>query len=181
MKKMKRSNPLKIWTPRYRFPLFLLHPIYAIKTRWHDLKNFLHRGTYGYSYSDAWNWYTWWSTVGAEALRYMANHGCGYPGAEPWDTPDKWRAYLLNLADRLQWSAESLESFPYDEEKRNQYYSQMQEIREQKYRNNLPLTEEEEEIKELYWKRVDEIFYEDTMKREEIFSEIGRNLGRLWD
>lgn len=180
MKKNHKKNPLNPWVPRYRFPIFLQHPIDAIRSRLRDIKNFLHRGQYGYCCADAWNWYTWWTTAGAEALRYMANHGCAYPKAEPWDTPDKWRAYLLDLADRLQWSSDSINYFPYDET-RNEYYTQMEEIRKKKYRNNLPLTDEEERIKELYWNRVDELRVEDIKKREELFTEIGRNLGFLWD
>lgn len=179
--KTKRENPLRIWSPRYRFPIFLWHPLYAIKTRWRDLKNFLHRGQYGYAYSDVWNWNTWWSTVGAEALRYLANHGCGYPGMEPWDTEDKWKAYLLDMADKLQWCGDSIDRYPYDNEERNQYAKQMEEIRVLKYRKDLPLTPEEETVKNLYWERVDEIWNEDVKKREEIFAEIGRNFGRFWD
>ena len=178
--KKKRNNPLSVWPGYCSFSYFLRCPFHTLKELWIGLQNFIHRGRYGFGYCDVWEWSSWWTTVGAEALRYLAKHGYGYPGYKPWETPDEWHAYLLDLADKLQWCGQSCDN-PYDNPDRNEYYAQMTEIRQKKYRNNLPLTNEEEEIKEKYWKRAEEIEQEDNLKREQIFTEIGKHLGRFWD
>ena len=137
----KGKNDLRISMLSYRKSYYFRHPIRFIRDIYWGIRNFIHRGRYGYSYTDAWNWFNWWPVAGAEALRYMAENGCAYPGCEPWETPEKWKAYLLDLADRLEWCAKSQDD---------------------------GFVNEEEERKR------DE-------KCQQIFAEIGKNLGRFWD
>lgn len=118
----KRKNPLSLWSFSYRKTYYLSHPWKWFHNIYSNIRNFIHRGRYGFAYVDAWNFCDWWAMVGAEALRYMRDHGCGYPGFDQWDTPEKWKAYLTEMADNLQWSAASVDPL-YDtlNKTRNQY------------------------------------------------------------
>ena len=186
---MKKKNKLSLWTFACRKKYYLTHPHRFIKAVYWNIRNFWHRGRYGYAYSDVWEWYTWWTTVGAEALRYMAEHGSGYPGTGEWDTPEKWHDYLNSMADKLEWSAQSCECGNHEEE--NEYHKMHDEILERKMEcgmgkngigfSRVNSTPEEEDIIKRYWAREEELMKQDDVTREQIFTEIGRNLGRFWD
>ena len=118
----KKENKLELMYLPYRGSYYLKHPLKFIREIYWNIRNFIHRGRYGYSYPDVWNWLFWWPTAGAEALRQLAEYGCGYPGHEPWETPEKWKAYLLDTADKLEWcvrSAEEPEGYGREEERAN--------------------------------------------------------------
>lgn len=135
----KKKNELSVMYLSFRKIYYLKHPLKFLREIYWNIRNFIHRGKYGYGYVDVWNWSNWWPAVGAEALRYMAEHGSGYPGREPWETPEKWRAYLLDTADKLEWCVKSIDDFDAEDPEG------------------------------------------DERKRMEIFTEIGKNLGRFWD
>lgn len=107
----KKKNELSVMYLSFRKIYYLKHPLKFFWEIYWNIRNFIHRGKYGYSYIDAWNWFYWWPTAGAEALRYIAEHGCGYPGHEPWETPEKWKAYLFDLADRMDACVKSIDNF----------------------------------------------------------------------
>ena len=83
-------NKLSVWTYSYRKSYYLTHPKILFHDIYWNFRNWWHRGKYGFGYVDAWNFNNWWVEVGASALRYIADHGDGYPGVEPWDTCNKW-------------------------------------------------------------------------------------------
>lgn len=184
---MKKKNKLSLWTFAYRKKYYLTHPHRFIKAVYWNIRNFWHRGRYGYAYSDIWGWYYWWATAGAEALRYMAEKGSGYPGNDKWDTPEKWHDYLIEMADKLEWSAQSCNLG--NHEKENEYYKMYDEIIERRIasgrdEHGIPkykTTPEEEDILKRYFDREEELTAQDDAEREMIFAEIGRNLGRFWD
>lgn len=120
-------------------------------------------------------------------MRYLAEHGQGYPGVEPFEEPEKWANHLKETADKLEWLAKRL---VYDDED-NEYAEEFHKLMsknwvEEKdengtsvYRfNNSP---EQEEIKRLYFKRMDELNKETDEKSVKILAEIGENIGRYWD
>ena len=58
---------------------YLKHPGVLLREIRCNVRDFVHRGRYGYAATDVWEWYTWWTNVGAESLRYLAEHACGFP------------------------------------------------------------------------------------------------------
>ena len=163
------------------------YPIKYFREVYWNIRNFLHRGKYGFGYDDVWNWSTWWLQVGADSMRYLAEHGSGYPGIEPFEEPEKWTDHLKETADKMEWVAKRL---VYDDED-NEYAEEFHKLIgmnwvEEKdengnsvYRfNNSP---EQEEIKRKYFKRMDELNKETDEKCVEILSDIGKNIGRYWD
>ena len=184
-----KKNKLSVWTYPCRKRYYLTHPW----KWWHDtywnFRNWWHRGRYGFAYVDVWEWSNWWVQVGAAAMRYLAEHGHGYPGCEPWETPEKWRDHLLQTADKLDWCADSQDAL-YLEDK-NEYSEQMDEIAlrasktekdaEGMWHHWTELSGEEKEIRDKYFARFNELEEEYDKKRAEILKEIGEILPRYWD
>lgn len=183
-----KKNKLSVWSTPYRKSYYWTHPWKWIHCIYWNIRNFIHRGQYGYAYVDVWNWYFWWMTVGAEGLRYLADHGQSYPGNDKWDTPEKWHDYLTALADKMQWCADSFDIAGHQE---NEYYQMHEEIIRNRmerakdddgyFCTRVNATPEEEDILKRYYKREEELVKDDDVKRNEIFREIGENLGRFWD
>jgi hypothetical protein len=182
-----KKNELSLWTLRYRKRYYLLHP-WALFYDWYwNFRNFIHRGKYGFAYVDAWNWYYWWPKVGAECLRFLAEHGLGYPGYEPWGTPGQWKKYLEETARSLEWAIESCDTDTHN----NEYNYIMEDIQKRclitktnedgSITTKWEITPEEQEIKDKFWNREKELIEQDSKERERIFSEIGKNLPRFWD
>ena len=178
-----------MWTFPYRKSYYLTHPW----KWWHDfywsIRNFIHRGRYGFAYSDVWNWYWWWATAGAEALRYLAKHHKGYPAYKPWETPEKWTEYLNDLADKLDWCVEANE-LGYHEDL-NPFEAARKAVLARctvhgkdengYYFTRLETTPEDEDVLNMWRSMEEDLTQEDIKKTAEIFTEIGRNLGRFWD
>ena len=153
------------------------------------MRNFWHRGHFGYAYVDVWNFCDWYPRVGAEALRYLARHNSGYPGHKPWGTMEEWREYLEYLACRLERCANS-SNLDFGED-RNEYKNALDEIME-KRREVIhhedgsvtvkhELTPEEEEIRKKYWEREHELRTADAEYTKETFKWIGEDLYHFWD
>lgn len=186
---MKKMNTLSLWSFPYRKRYYLIHPWKWWKDLYWNIRNFIHRGKYGYAYVDVWNFCDWYPRVGAEAIRYLAHHNSGYPGIKPWDTPEKWREYLEYLANRLQRCADSQDILFGAE--RNEYEDELDEImkrREKRTENedgsitiSHILTPEEEEIRKKYWKRKEEIYAADQQYIADTYRMLADDLGRLWD
>ena len=51
---------------------------------------------------DTWNFDIYLVKIIIRGLRQLADHLTGYPGYEPFDTEEKWRSYLLSLADKFE-------------------------------------------------------------------------------
>lgn len=165
---MKR-NPLSVWTFSYRKSYYLTHPWKFFNDIYWNCRNFWHRGRYGYAYTDVWNFCDWYPRVAAEALRYMAKHGSGYPGVAPWETPEKWRDHLEYLANQLQRCSDS-QSFSWGRE-RNEYW---EEYSKDVFHANA-------ELRKNYLRREEEIAQADHQYQEEVFKFLGSNLQRYWD
>ena len=184
----RKKNELSVFSFSYKKTYYLTHPWKWWNELYWNIRNFIHRGRYGFAYVDVWEWSSWWPKVGAAALRYLAENGCGYPGVDPWDTPEKWHTHLLEIADKLDWCDESQDILYSDNE--NEYKKAMDEIRERCHREEekdsifhtwLEMTDKDEEIRNKYFEREKELYEEYNNKRTEIFKEIGQNLPRYWD
>lgn len=179
-----KKNKLSVWIFPYRKRYYLTHP-WKIASDFRDaIQNFFHRARYGYAYSDVWEWYNWWTSVGAEALRYLAKHGHGYPGYPPWETPEKWYEHLNELANNLEWCATAGEFCNHEEQ--NEYHKDWEEMQNRTRRTEDDVTWHDLDVKDKilnkkYWAREQELVQQEEDRRAEIFAELGRNLPRYWD
>lgn len=164
-----KKNPLSVWTFSYRKSYYLTHPWKWFKDLYRNIRNFWHRGHYGFAYVDVWDFCKWYPRVGAEALRYLAKHNNGYPAMEQWKTMEEWREYLEYLADRLQRCADSMD-ICFGKE-RNEYY--------EAYSKSMP--KPEKELIDKYLTREKEINDADQEYNETTWKWLGEDLGNLWD
>ena len=187
---MKRKNPISVWTFPYRPRYYITHPWKIIKDIYWNIRNFWHRGRFGYAYVDVWDFCNWYPRVAAEALRYMADHHSGYPGCPPWDTSERWEEHLRYLANQLQRCADSQDIC--FEEERNEYSEEFHEAFKNlvHHREELPNgmirtwydeTPEYLELRDKYFAREKEIAAADKQYTEEVYKFLGANLERYWD
>ena len=164
-----KKNPLSVWSLSYRKSYYLTHPWKFFKDIYWNIRNFWHRGRYGYAYIDVWDFCKWYPRVGAEALRYLAKHNNGYPAMEQWKTMEEWREYLEYLANRLQRCADSMDIRFGNE--RNEYY--------EAYSKSMP--KPEKELINKYLTREKEINDADQEYNETTWKWLAEDLGNLWD
>ena len=186
---MKKENPLTIWSFPYNKRYYLIHPWKLAKDIYWNIRNFWHRGRFGYAYVDVWNFCNWYPRVGAEALRYLALHKHGWPACKPWKTSEEWTEYLNYLANRLQRCADS-QDILFGEE-RNEYHdayeaSITKAYREEKGKDGLihshyDFTPEDDEIRKKYWERDAEIRKADHQYIIDTYKMLADDLERLWD
>lgn len=187
---MRKQNPLTVWTFPYRKSYYLTHPRKWFHDLYWNIRNFWHRGRYGYAYVDVWNFCDWYPRVAAEALRYLAENGQAYPSVKPWSTPEEWHDYLIYLSKRLERCANSLNDIGFGAD-RNEYKSELDEIMRNRrvithnndgtVTHSFPLTPEEEEIRKKYWEREKEIRNADEQYNIETYRWLAEDLSRLWD
>ena len=184
------KNPLSVWTFPYRKTYYLTHPWKWFHDLYWNVRNFWHRGRYGYAYVDAWSICDWAPRVIAEALRYMRDHGHGYPGVPPWETPEKWRDHLTYLANQFQRCADFLDG-ECDTDERNEYKDAFYEMCNRTHREykdekgnivwTSERTPEDDELRDKYFKRCAELAKVDAQYAREVFGFFGEHLGRYWD
>lgn len=81
---------------------YLTHPHKWIADIKHNIRDAYRRAKYGWTWSDVWNFYDWFLTIVPDMLHHLAENGCGYPGREPFDTPEHWHEWLHKMADLLE-------------------------------------------------------------------------------
>lgn len=185
-----KKNPLSVWTFSYRPSYYITHPWKLFKDVYWNFRNFWHRGRYGYAYVDVWNLGDWAPRVIAEAMRYLADHGHGYPGYPPWDTPERWHEFLHLFARKLQRCADFMDS-EYPDDERNEYKKAFEEMCDRTHREykdergytvwTSERTEEDNELRDKYFKRQEELMKVDRQYAREVFAFFGENLSRWWD
>lgn len=183
------SNPLSLNSFPFKKTYYLTHPWRWFHDLYWNIRNFWHRGRYGYAYVDVWEFCDWYPRVGAAALRYLAAHNSGYPATKPWETMKEWREYLEYLANRLERCANSM-NIEFGEE-RNEYKEELDAIFEKRriithnedgtVTHSHNLTPEEEEIRKKYWKREEEIRNADQEYNKKTFQWLGEDLPHIWD
>ena len=148
-----KVEPIPLYLFSYRKSYYLAHPWKFFKELWIGAKNAYHRMRYGYAYVDAWNMSQSWCEMGANMLLHIAKHGSGYPGSEPFDTPEKWHDHLCDLAAKLKILC----------------------------KNPKNLTADELDLRAKYYAREKEIWRDLQRETEETFTMIGKNLYSYWD
>ena len=187
---MKTKNPLSLWNFPYSRKYYLTHPWKLLRSIHANIHNLLHRAKYGFSYTDVWDFCTWYPQVGSEALKFLALHNDGYPGIIPWETPEEWHDYLLELAHKLERCASTIDFEAYD--KNNEYSEQFYEMSKTLHRYeidpetgfHISYTDETPEFIELrdkYFAREKELAEEYKQFRKDVGAELFENLERIWD
>ena len=183
-----KKNPLSVWTFSYRKSYYLTHPHKFLKDLYWNVRNFWHRGRYGYAYVDVWNLGEWAPKVIAEALRYLAAHHCAYPGKVPYETPEKWKEHLEYLANQFQRCADFQDVCITDE--RNEYKEEYEEMMNRVYEEStkdgmvyagFKLTDEDKKLRDKYFARCKELAEVEARYAREVFAKFGENLNIFWD
>ena len=114
-------NYNNVWHFAYGKRYYLTHPWKWIKEVGYNIRAAWQRMVRGWTYTDVWNMDTWFLHTIPPMLRYLAEHGCSYPGRPPFDGeygPQRWKDWLLETADLLDSGREDWQ------EEHNQYYDE---------------------------------------------------------
>lgn len=145
------------------------------------VRDWYRRCKFGWTYSDAWNWDTWFIETVPPMLRHIADHGMGYPGQEPFNTPEQWHTWLHKIADLIDTASEDWQN------EHNEYYEE--------YINGIMASaswidefglvhttvKSEDEIDKKYFARANELAEEGQKNMEEAMEQLGRYFHWIWD
>ena len=162
---------LNVFNWSYSKRYYLTHPWKWFKELWYNIKAAYRRVKYGWCYCDVWNWDDWFCSVVPPMLRHMADHGSAYPGCEPFDTQEKWHAWLHKTAD-------TIERLGYDDwmEDMNEYSADYIASFEKDWRS-----EKHEEIRKKYYERCAEIHKLRAEVLENFGKEFFKHFDKIWD
>lgn len=127
----------------------------------------------------------WFLQIIPDMLDYIANHSHSYPGRDEFDTPEKWKSYLHNLANDFRMCTEDAS------DELNEYYDdflesvgKMRTMKNEQNGNTVVTFDEDEESKKLtkkYFDRCKEIRDEQETILEESMRRLAYILPSLWD
>lgn len=158
---LKMTN--SVWTFPYSTRYYLTHPWKWFKQLWRNCRDVYRRARYGWTYSDVWNWDTWFLTIVPDMFKHLAHYSMAYPGEDPFNTPDEWQAWLLKVANLIEQSSEEW----CDEN--NEYY--------EPFMNNFS----DEEIRKKYFARQEELINICHSNIHEALTEIATHFYKIWD
>lgn len=170
-----KKNYLNVWTWSYPKRYYLTHPWKWFKeVGWH-IRSSYNRIVKGYDDTDWTNFDTWFVNISAAMLRDMALHSHGYPGVEPFETPEKWSSWLHRMADQFEYLQ--------DEDNGNEwakpYLDQLMKS------PKLGLLEEDPpelaELRDKYLERSKEVYEEHKQLFQSTMKELLEHWGCLWD
>lgn len=116
-------------------------PIASIKLFFKRIRWGWQRATKGYCDADIWDIDIWFATIFPNMLIDLREKGCGFPGSEGAETPEKWAKILTEMADAW-WG--TLEDEKYENEHSN-FYQQNDKEAALRYRDDYLLTEKARE------------------------------------
>lgn len=180
---MRSKNKLSVWTWPYSKRYYLTHPWKWFKELWSNIKAAYMRARYGWCYTDAWECGYWLLEVMPQLLRHIANHGCGYPGYGRFDTYEKWRDWLLEMANKLvalqedNWYAQN----EYEEQFNANHGIRLKKKTESGIMVSYEYTPEEKEISKKYFARMHELNNEREKVLKEVGAELFSKIPALWD
>lgn len=149
---------------------YLKHPWKFFKECYYNIKYAKQRICRGWCWTDMINMNDYLINVIIGMLRCMARDSSGYPGREPFETPEKWISWLYYIAGELEECKEE------NYEKRNEYYEDYMK-RLDDWITNRELTDEDRK----YFDRGKELAAEAVERRTKALSEIVRYWDYLWD
>jgi len=165
---VKKGYPNVLRDFAFGWRYYLTHPHKWIKEIIINIKNGWQRATRGYCDSDWFNMDHWMTTVWPKMFRAMAKEGMAYPGAEPFETEEKWHDWLLHVANELEKCTEEYC------DSQNEYYDA---FLNQSFKDD----KRDKIIDKNYMKRAEELQTEAQKRIIKIMSEIGENFYSLWD
>ena len=173
------------YRPRYYFK----HPLRFIKEIISNIRDVIHRARYGWTYSDVWNFNSWFLEIIPDMLDYLSEHGYGYPGDEEFPTYESWQKWLKDQAAAIRSCSEE------GQESRNEYKAEYDAALEQcrmvtkpdpDHPNLRTITFENEpanmdEITKKYYARASEIAVESEATLIKAMTELATKMPTLWD
>lgn len=178
---MSELNVYKFWRP-VRF--YLSRPWKIVSDFFKCRKWASQRARRGYADTDVWDMDDWFLRVLPPMLRDLANDDA-YPGNPPFETEDKWTAWLNRMADDF----ESLqENWGFT---RNEYDTEYQQLVVAKQRQFCSLcgnkclsgdrlTPEERELQRKWKARIEELQKEKFEFTKQLFAELAEHFYNLW-
>lgn len=159
-----KSKPISLCVFSYCKRYYLTHPWAWFKDLWVGIKNFWHRGRYGYAWVDLWNMDTYLNELIPNMLHNLAARSHGWPEGPDFPDMEDWIDALNEVATALE-----LINFDYicDEDKWAEIKSKIPE----KY---APTTSTAKYKFERLNEEINEV-------REKCFAFLVKNWGVLWD
>ena len=158
-------NKYSVWYMPYSKRYLITHPWHWFRRAWKNLRDAWRRSVYGWTYSDVWNWDTWFVHVVPDMLRHMANKGSAYPGREPFETPEKWHDWLQHMAFLIETSDEEWQN------EHNEFYKD--------YMDHI--WENDPQRFNRYITRANELYEKGNKNIEQALKEMGKYFSCLWD
>lgn len=161
-----------VWYLPYSKRYYLTHPIKLCKDIARMFRDAYRRSVYGWTYGDVWDWDHWFLHTTPDMLRYMADHGSAYPGHDPFDTPEKWHAWLHRVAELLESGDETWQN------EHNDYYKDY--IKEL---DDWTLKDKHEhiELDDKYWEQARRLYEVGESNIKLAMEELGKHFYDCWD
>lgn len=157
---------------------YLTHPWEWFKDLKYCLRDAYQRITRGYADTDWFDMDSHLLELLPAMLKELAANSHSYPGHEPFDTPEKWSAWLNEMADTLIGCREE------EIEKTNEYYEDYMDLIRAPQSSEL-LTwnrpPDQNKIVKLYLAREHELEKAADQRLCDVFLSLGQNLRALWD
>ena len=167
---------------------YLTHPWEWFKDLGYCLRDAYQRITRGYADTDWFNMDSHLLELLPAMLKDLATHSHSYPGHAPFDTPEKWSAWLNEMADNLiscreeeiekanEYYKEYIESFDFDWDATNK-------SKDENGFYTITWAEQpnHEEISKLYFARDKELSDAAQQRLEDTLGNLSRYFFDLWD
>ena len=170
----KKKNKMSVFTLGYSPRYYLIRPWKFFKEVYWNMRNFIHRGRYGFAYCDVWCMDEYLLNLIPLMLRYLGEHSHGYPGVEPYETYEKYQQWLFDLAEKFEQCQD-------DGEWRNEYYEPYIQALNKQIEENREATEEEKELTRKYLDCSKKAFEENDKAIIEAYKELAEHHQILWD
>ena len=162
---------------------YLTHPWEWFKDLKYCLRDAYQRITRGYADTDWFDMDSHLLELLPAMLKELAANSHSYPGREPFDTPEKWSAWLNEMADNLISCREE------EIDKANEYYKEYIEsfdTKESEDENGARTitwagNPNHEEISKLYFKRYKELGDAAQQRLEDTLRFLSKYFFHLWD
>ena len=152
-----------------------MRPWKWFKELYWNCRDFIHRGRHGFAYVDVWNMDEYLLMLIPDMLRFLAKNSHGYPGAEPFETPEKYDAFLIRLAEKFDACCRGLNS---DSDENNKYYNEFMTASQIKQENR---TDKQQEVITKYLDETKRLYEENDKHIIEVYKELAENHNILWD
>lgn len=187
---MANKNPLNVFRLIHSRSksYYLTHPWEWFKDLGYCLRDAYQRITRGYADTDWFDMDSHLLELLPAMLKELAAHSHSYPGCAPFDTPEKWSAWLNEMADNLISCREE------EVEKANEYYEDYIASFDIDWGATKKSTDERgfctltwaeqpnyDEISKLYFARDKELAVAAQQRLEDTLTALGQHFFQLWD